>query len=139
MGREPRRRQVAVLADELAAAGAGNQTSRISEWAVTLPIALALTGQLERFGFSITDQLSTWGPASRLLFDGRFEEAADALGEFGARSEQALARLLAGRALIERGHVADGEAQLRQAIEFWRPRRAAAYLAQAESAISRTA
>jgi tetratricopeptide (TPR) repeat protein len=132
-------RQVAELADELLAARAGHHTARVSEWAVTLALALALTSQTKRFRLEIGDQLSAWGPAAHMLFDSHFEAAADALATIGARPEEALSRILAGRVLIDSGQTVEGEAQLQQAIAFWQPRHAVTYLAMARGMLVKTA
>jgi class 3 adenylate cyclase/tetratricopeptide (TPR) repeat protein len=113
--------------------------TRFGDWALCAAVACALTDQIELFPKAGADTTSRWGDAALLIADRRFEEAADLLADMGARADEALVRLLAGRDLIDAGHVAAGEVHLRRAIAFWQEVGATAYLGMAEELLARTA
>jgi len=130
-------RRVADLFDELVEALPG--TAMWSNWSTVFALALALTDQPERLATLDTQGPSRWATAARLITAGRYAEAGDELGEIGGKPEQALARLLAARALIRSGNRAEGEVELRRAVEFWVGVRATRYLAIAEALMAQTA
>ena len=130
-------RRVADLFDELVEALPG--TAMWSNWSTVFALALALTDQPERLATLDTQGPSRWATAARLIIAGRYAEAGDELGEIGGKPEQALARLLAARALIRSGNRAEGEVELRRAVEFWVGVRATRYLAIAEALMAQTA
>ena len=130
-------RRVADLFDELVEALPG--TAMWSNWSTVFALALALTDQPERLATLDTQGPSRWATAARLITAGRYAEAGDELGEIGGKPEQALARLLAARALIRSGNRAEGEVELRRALEFWVGVRATRYLAIAEALMAQTA
>ena len=130
-------RRVADLFDELVEALPG--TAMWSNWSTVFALALALTDQPERLATLDTQGPSRWATAARLITAGRYAEAGDELGEIGGKPEQALARLLAARALIRSGNRAEGEVELRGAVEFWTGVRATRYLAMAEALMAQTA
>jgi hypothetical protein len=74
-----------------------------------------------------------------MIADARYVEAADELADIGGRSQEALARLLAARALIREGSRPDAEAELRRAVAFWADAGATRLLALAEDLLARTA
>jgi len=130
-------RRVTDLFDELVEALPG--TAMWSNWSTVFALALALTDQPERLATLDTQGPSRWATAARLITAGRYAEAGDELGEIGGKPEQALARLLAARALIRSGNRAEGEVELRRAVEFWVGVRATRYLAIAEALMAQTA
>jgi class 3 adenylate cyclase/tetratricopeptide (TPR) repeat protein len=113
--------------------------TRFGDWALCAAVTCALTGQLELFPHTGADTTSRWGAAALLIADRRFGEAADLLAGIGARADEALVRLLAGRQLVAEGRTAEGEAQLRRAIAFWQEVGATAYLGMAEELLAKTA
>ena len=75
---------------------------------------------------------SRWLDALRALLAGEEARAADLYAEIGSRPDEALARLRAGRRLLDAGEPDQAREQLEVAVAFWREVRAAAYLAEAE-------
>jgi len=130
-------RTVAELFDELVEADPGKMMG--SYWSTVFALALALTDQPERLAAHEMTGRSRWVTAARLITEGRLVEAGDELGEIGGKPEQALARLLAARELIRRGSRAEGEADLRRAVEFWTGVRATGCVAMAEALMAQTA
>jgi hypothetical protein len=129
--------RVAALYGELADAVAGGSDQ--TEWTLTIALALALTGQLEGFGIELHDDPWRWPATARSIVQGRFARAADQLAELGDRPSEAIARLLAARDTIGQGRKAEGEAELRRAIDFWKSVQADAYLGQAEAMLAQIA
>ena len=66
-------------------------------------------------------------------------EAADILAEIGALSDEAFARLRAAEALVDTGQRADADAQLRQALAFYRSVGATAYVREGEGLLAASA
>jgi hypothetical protein len=129
--------RVAELFDELVAARANEGDG--SFWAVGFALALALTGQVERFAAVTAEGPSRWLAPATLIAEERYGEAADELALIGARPEEALTRLLLAQARISAGHRAEGEAQLSRAVDFWHRVRATEHSAMAEAMLARTA
>jgi hypothetical protein len=129
--------RVAVLYEELADAVADGSDQ--TEWTLTIALALALTGRLEGFGIELKDDPWRWPATSRSVVQGRFAEAADQLAELGDRSSEAIARMLAARDTIGHGRKAEGEAQLRRAIDFWQGVGAVACVDRAEAMLAQIA
>lgn len=130
-------REVADLFDELLAARAAPVEG--SFWSTEFALALALTGQPERFAAVPQKGPSRWLVAGRLIGEQRYDEAAAELAALGARPEEAFARLLAAQVRINHGHRADGEAELRCAIEFWNEVGATHHTAMAAAMLAKTA
>ena len=129
-------RRVAAIHDELAEAAADSLPR--AEWTVAIALAIALTNQCERFAITL-DGPSPWPQAARSIVEGHFGRAADELVELGARPEEAITRLLAARETIRQGRKAEGEAELRLAIDFWQSVRADGYLGRAEAMLAQIA
>ena len=102
-------------------------------------LALALTNQPERMAAVPAEGPWKWLTPARLIAAGRHAEGADELAAIGARPEEALARLLAARALIVLGDRAGGEAELGRAIDFWESVGAARYLETATALRAKSA
>ena len=130
-------RRVSELFDE-AVGGLAINVSGATAWS-SLALALALTGQAERFAAVSTQGAWRWLAAARLIAAGRYAEAADELAATGARPEEALARLLAARMLIGRGDRPGGEAELHRAVDFWRSVGAARHLEMAAAMLAKSA
>jgi class 3 adenylate cyclase/tetratricopeptide (TPR) repeat protein len=135
-GREAARR-VAELFDEAVAAVEADINGAF--WLVEFAVALALTGQADRFAAVQIEGPWRWLAAARLVADGRYAEAADELADIGARSEEALARLLEARSLIGGGDRAGGEAELRPAVAFWESVGAVRHIELADALLARSA
>jgi hypothetical protein len=110
-----------------------------SSWSTVFALALALTDQPERLAVYDIRSPSRWAKATQLIIEGRYTDAGEELGEIGSKPEQALARLLAARALIRDGNRAAGEVELQRAVEFWVGVRATRYLDMAEALMAQTA
>jgi hypothetical protein len=80
-----------------------------------------------------------WLDAARAYAAGAFEEAADIYAEIGSAPDEAYARLRAAEALVAAGRRAAADAQLRQALAFYRSVGAAAYIRDAESLFAASA
>ena len=65
--------------------------------------------------------------------------AADVLGEIGARPEEAFTRLRAAEALDEAGKRAEADAQMQNALAFYRSVDATAYIEEAEQLFAASA
>jgi hypothetical protein len=130
-------RQVADLFDELVAAQAGADEG--SFWSAEFALALALTGQPERFAVVTAEGPSRWLVVARLIAGERYGQAADELAAIGAGPEEALARMLAAQTRIDHGQRADGEAELQRAIDFWNQVGATHHTAMAEAMLAKTA
>jgi class 3 adenylate cyclase/tetratricopeptide (TPR) repeat protein len=129
-------RRVADLCDELAAIPAPLEAGY---WSPLAALATALTGAPQRFAALDVQGPSRWHSAAVMIADARYLEAADELADIGGRPQEAMARLLAARALISEGNRPDGEAELRRAVAFWAGVRAVRLLALAEDLMARTA
>jgi tetratricopeptide (TPR) repeat protein len=103
-------------------------------------LALALTGQPDRFAaVQRIEGPWKWLSAARLVAGGRYAEAVDTLAAIGARPEEALARLLHARLLIDGGDRAGGEEELRLALDFWGSVGAVTCTALAEALMAKSA
>ncbi len=129
--------QVSDLFDELSAATADTQEG--SFWSAEIALALALTDQAERFRGVAVEGPSRWLAVALLIAEERYLEAAEELAAIGARPEEALTRVLAAQTLIGHGRRADGEAEVRRAVEFWHRVGASQQAAMAEALLARTA
>jgi tetratricopeptide (TPR) repeat protein len=108
-------------------------------WTCTMALALALVGRPEAVSRVIVPGPSRWLAVAEMVSDDRYSEAANALAAMGARPEEAIGRLLSGRALIAAGHRPEGEADLRHALEFWRRVGATHHIGLADAMLARTA
>jgi hypothetical protein len=98
-----------------------------------------MTGQADRFTTMQIQGPWSWLSATRLIADGRYAEAADELAAIGARTEEALARLLAARSLIGGGERAGGEAELSRALMFWESVGAVRHIELAQALMAKSA
>jgi len=130
---------VAELFDE-AVEAVDADVSGASSWLAEFALALALTGGAG--WFSAMERIEgpwRWLSTARLVADRRYLEAADDFAAIGARPEEALARLLAARSLIDARDRAGGEAELRRALGFWDSVGAVACTALAEALMAKSA
>jgi hypothetical protein len=80
-----------------------------------------------------------WVDAARAIADGEFVRAAQALGQMGHASGEADARLRAAEALMEEGRRAEADAQLAQALAFYRSVGATVYVQRGEALLAASA
>jgi hypothetical protein len=108
-----------------------------------VPFAVVLTAldrpdELEELARSAI--VSTrWLDAAQAYAAGRFEEAAAIHADIGCIPEEAFARLRAAEALVDEGRRAEADAQLEQALTFYRSVGATAYIREAESLFAASA
>jgi hypothetical protein len=105
-----------------------------SYWVLELAAALVRLGRA-REAQAFVDGLQTstrWRDAARAYAKGDFEAAADVLGEIGAHTEEALARLAAAEA-------GAGREQLDRAMTFFRSVGATSLLNRAQRLLSASA
>jgi class 3 adenylate cyclase/tetratricopeptide (TPR) repeat protein len=94
--------------------------------------------ELETLGAAAQVQ-TRWIEAATAYVRGDFQRAAEVYSETGSRPDEAYARLRAAEVLIREGRRAEGDAQLQQALAFYRSVGANAYLRQGEALLARTA
>jgi class 3 adenylate cyclase/tetratricopeptide (TPR) repeat protein len=116
-------------------------SSLVSFWALSLAVVLAaldrsreLEPVLDNVGIS-----TLWQAPARAFAAEEFGEAADLLGEMGARADEAFARLRAAGALAKAGRRAEADAQLQRSITFFRSVGATAYVREGESLLAASA
>ena len=80
-----------------------------------------------------------WRKATRLALRGDFGDAADIFAASEVRTYEALMRLYGGERLIAHGQRAEGEAELRRALDFYRTVGATEYLQRGEALLAHTA
>ena len=108
------------------------QPSATLLWESRAWAALEELGMLERLAAGAPRGPSHWYEAGSAYAEGRYLESADVLAAMGARTDEAVARFRAGRALLARA-TADGEAQLERALAFWRSVGAVRHVRDAEA------
>jgi class 3 adenylate cyclase/tetratricopeptide (TPR) repeat protein len=126
----------AILADELLALWQSNiDIYPASAWAVDLACALHPLGRAMDL-VEIADSARTktrWLEAVVPFVRGDFQPAADRFDRIGSLPDAALAHLLAAEVLYTAGREADGQAELRRALTFYRLVDAGTYLSHAEA------
>jgi class 3 adenylate cyclase/tetratricopeptide (TPR) repeat protein len=80
-----------------------------------------------------------WRSALLAILDGEYEKAADRLHEAGALAHEAQARQCAAEKLLAEGRRAEADAQLQQALAFWRSVGATRYIRECESLLAESA
>ena len=129
------------LVDELLERLRASRSSTLSYWVVPFAVvltALGRTGELDALARSAT--ISTrWLDAAQAYGAGRFEEAAAIHADIGCVPEEAFARLRAAEVLIEAGRRPEADAQLQQALSFYRSVGATAYIREAEDLFAASA
>jgi class 3 adenylate cyclase/tetratricopeptide (TPR) repeat protein len=79
-----------------------------------------------------------WADAARLYFSGDFVGAANVYRDIGSATDEAEARLRAARALRDAGKRAEADAQLEEALAFYRGVRATLLVRRAEALLAAT-
>jgi class 3 adenylate cyclase/tetratricopeptide (TPR) repeat protein len=136
-----RRSEAVPFVDELLALVRSSSSGFLSYWTSALAVVLTELGRqgdMETIVESAT--VSTrWLDAARTYASGAFEEAADVYAEIGSVPDEAFARLRAAEALVAAGRRPEADAQLQQALAFYRSVGATAYIREAESLFAESA
>ena len=80
-----------------------------------------------------------WVRAATAICSGDFGQAAEVLEQIGYRPGEAYARLRAAKELVEDGRRAEADAQLQQALAFWREVGATRYVREGEALLAASA
>ena len=136
-----RRAEAVDFVDELLALLPSRRSSFVSHWTIPLAVVLTALGRPSELAALVENAtLSTrWLDAALAYAVGEFVEAADIHAEIGALSDEAFARLRAAEALVEAGRRADADAQLQQALAFYRSVGATAYFREGEGLLAASA
>jgi class 3 adenylate cyclase len=111
------------------------------DWSGELAIVLQALGrgvELVDFAVQVT-ALTPWLEAATAVATGEFGRAADLYAEIGSHPDEAFARLSDGRWLLANGRKAEGNAQLLEAMAFYREVGAVAYLREGETLLAASA
>jgi hypothetical protein len=131
-----RRVEAAQNVDELLGALAATP-SLPSFWVFDLAVALGQLGSGSELAHAVRATPSTrWLDAALAYAKDDFSRAVDVCGEIGASPEQAYARLAAAGAALADGRRAEAEAQLADALAFYRRVGAASYSQEAETLLA---
>ena len=136
-----RRADAASLTDELLERVSKKRTSFVSLWAMPLAAVLVGLGRSHDFDRVVEGRTAStrWLEAARAYTNGEFEEAADILGDMGARPDEAFSRLRAAEALAGAGRRAEADIQLERALAFYRSVGATAYIREGEELVAASA
>jgi tetratricopeptide (TPR) repeat protein len=107
-------------------------------WLHELPLLLVRLGREQEYLAALGDESQTtpWIEAGRAAATGDLQTAAAIYGEIGVRGAEAQARLLAAERLIAEGRRAEADAELRNALAFFREVHATAYVARGEALLA---
>jgi tetratricopeptide (TPR) repeat protein len=127
--------------DELLGLLRASRSGFVSYWASALVVVLSALGRSGDLEAAVQHStISTrWLDAARAYATGEFEAAAEVYADIGSVPDEAFARLRAAEALIRAGRRAEGDAQLQQALAFYRSVGATAYIREAESLFAASA
>ena len=109
------------------------------EWGDVAVLFAGLGRSEELLGILVSIPGNRWADAARLYAEGEFEAAADRYAEMGTLPHEAYARLQAAKARAGEGKQAEGDAQLQQALAFYRSVGAMRYIAEGESFLAASA
>jgi class 3 adenylate cyclase/tetratricopeptide (TPR) repeat protein len=136
-----RRSDAVHLVDELLSLLGSSRSSLVSFYSAALATVLTALGRssdMEAVAENAT-MTTRWLNAARAYAAGSFDEAAGLYAEIGSVPDEAFARLRAAEALIEAGRRLEADAQLQQALAFYRSVGATAYIREAESLFAASA
>jgi class 3 adenylate cyclase/tetratricopeptide (TPR) repeat protein len=136
-----RRPEAVRFVDELLELVESSRSGFISYWAMPLAFVLAdlgRSGDLERVVRHARVR-TRWVEAADAYGKGALVESADLLAEMGAASVEAFVRLRAADALVQAGRRTEADAQLQQALSFYRSVGATAYIREAEGLFAASA
>jgi class 3 adenylate cyclase/tetratricopeptide (TPR) repeat protein len=136
-----RRSDALPFVDELLSLLGSSRTSLVSYWSAALAIVLTALGRSSDMEAVAENAIisTRWLDAARAYAAGAFEEAAEVYAEIGSVPDEAYARLRAAEALVAAGRRPEADAQLQQALAFYRSVGATAYIREAESLFAASA
>jgi class 3 adenylate cyclase/tetratricopeptide (TPR) repeat protein len=136
-----RQSEATAALDELLALLGPSTSSFVAYWSTALVVVLAALGRSTDLEAVVKNKTGStrWLDAARAYSAARFQDAADIYAEIGSLPDVAFARLRAAEALIGAGRRAEGDAQLQQALAFYRSVGATAYIREAESLFAASA
>jgi class 3 adenylate cyclase/tetratricopeptide (TPR) repeat protein len=136
-----RRSEALPFVDELVERLGAGSSSFLSYWMSPLVVVLTELGRqsvIEMIAANAT--ISTrWLEAAREYATGEYSDAADIYADIGSVPDEAFARLRAAAALIEAGRRAEADAQLQQALAFYRSVGATGFIREAEGLFAASA
>jgi class 3 adenylate cyclase/tetratricopeptide (TPR) repeat protein len=114
----------------------------IGFWVINLPL-LASAALLIGLGRELSDALTAfpktlWSEVADAYVAGEFVRAAELLSRIGAKPDEAHARLQASKKFAAEGRPTEAEAQLHQALSFYRSIGATRYIREAEELLAAT-
>jgi tetratricopeptide (TPR) repeat protein len=127
--------------DELLALLGSSRSSLVSFWSPALAAVLTALGRSRDLEAVVENAAmpTRWLVGARAYAAAAFEEAADVYAEIGSLPDEAYARVRAAEALADAGRRAEADAQLQQALAFYRSVGAMAYIREAESLFAASA
>jgi len=130
--------EAAITSDELMSPSAGGLRFG-AEWADAAVVFAALGRSQELLAALAGVQATRWTGAAKLYAGGEFERAADLYAEMGTLPYEAYARLQAAKALVAQEKRAQADAQLQQALAFYRSVGATRYVREGEARLAASA
>ena len=106
-----------------------------------LPPTLAALGREEEFLALVARIARTtpWLTAAKLVAQRDYADAAAVYSQIGDLPSEAIARLRAAGQFVEQGRRAEADAELQQALPFWRAAGASRYVLEGESLVAASA
>jgi hypothetical protein len=105
------------------------------DWSAQLAIVLHVLGraaELTELAVGVPTP-TPWLQAATAIAAGEFQRAAEIYADIGSLPDEAFARLRAAEQLLAVGRRAEGNAQLQQALTFYRQVAASGYLREGET------
>jgi class 3 adenylate cyclase/tetratricopeptide (TPR) repeat protein len=136
-----RRADATTVFDELVELLRSGKTGFLSHWMPPFAVAaveLGRQGELEAL-IANARMPTRWADAAAAYAADAYAEAAEIYADIGALPDEAHARLRAAEALVVAGRRADADAQLQQALAFYRSVGATAYIREAEGLFAASA
>jgi class 3 adenylate cyclase/tetratricopeptide (TPR) repeat protein len=136
-----RRPEAVHFVDELVPLVRSNRSGFVSYWAIPLAVVLTDLGRASDLEAVIENARvrTRWLEAAHAYGRGALVDSADLLADMGAASVEAFVRLRAAKAFVEAGRRPEADAQLQQALAFYRSVGATAYIREAESMFAASA
>jgi tetratricopeptide (TPR) repeat protein len=116
----------------------GSGTWSESAWLPDLLMVVSVVGREDRLlaGLAKVEQMSPWRKAAVAALSADPRAAAEIYRNMGAGPEEARARLQAAEQLVREGRRAEADAELEQALAFWRSVGATAYVREGEALLA---
>jgi class 3 adenylate cyclase/tetratricopeptide (TPR) repeat protein len=138
---DPRRADLFVT--ELLSKWQASRWSKVgeSDWLADIAFVLPLLGREGELleAAARTKNHKPWFEAAVACASGDFSGAASVYASMGALPEEAYARLRAAEAFVQEGLRAEADAELNQALAFWRSVGASAYVREGEALLAESA